>query len=232
MLRFIECQQLSRVFDAGGQPFHALRDVNLTIERGELLAIVGASGSGKSTLLNAIGGLDRPSSGHILVDGTSMADLSEPALADLRNRLIGFVFQQFNLLPRYSALRNVELPLIYAGLGGVQRRARAQELLSGLGLGPHVHKRPPQMSGGQQQRVAIARALANQPGLILADEPTGALDSKTSTEVMDLLIRLNREQGITVAIVTHDPAVAARCDRVVGFADGRVVEDRRQGRAQ
>jgi putative ABC transport system ATP-binding protein len=232
MPSFIECQQLSRVFDAGGQPFHALRDVCLTIERGELLAIVGASGSGKSTLLNAIGGLDRPSSGRILMDGTSMAELSEPALADLRNRLIGFVFQQFNLLPRYSALRNVELPLIYAGMGLGQRRARAQELLAGLGLGAHVNKRPTQMSGGQQQRVAIARALANHPGLILADEPTGALDSKTSAEVMDLLIALNREQGITVAIVTHDPSVAARCDRVLGFADGRVVQDRRQGRMQ
>jgi putative ABC transport system ATP-binding protein len=231
MFSFIECQQLSRVFDAGGQPFHALREVNLRIERGDLVAIVGASGSGKSTLLNAIGGLDRPSSGRILMDGTSMADLSEPALADLRNRMIGFVFQQFNLLPRYSALRNVELPLIYAGHNANQRHQRAQGLLTGLGLGAHLHKRPTQMSGGQQQRVAIARALANQPGLILADEPTGALDSQTSADVMALLIGLNREQGITMAIVTHDPSVAARCDRVIGFADGRVVEDRRQGRA-
>lgn len=226
MTSFLECQNLHRVFDAGGQPFHALRDVNLTIERGELLAIVGASGSGKSTLLNAIGGLDRPTSGDILLDGNPMAILSEPEMADLRNRMIGFVFQQFNLLPRYSALRNVELPLIYAGFNKSERRARAHALLKQLGLEQHIHKLPTAMSGGQQQRVAIARALANRPSLILGDEPTGALDSQTSDEVMKLLIELNRVQGITVAIVTHDPTVAARCDRVVEFSDGRIVADR------
>jgi putative ABC transport system ATP-binding protein len=228
MTTFIECRQLSRVFDIGGQPFHALRQVDLRIERGELLAIVGASGSGKSTLLNAIGGLDKPSSGEILINGAQLGDMAEPLLADLRNRSIGFVFQQFNLLSRYTALRNVEMPLIYAGLNRVQRRARSTELLSGLGLSEHLGKKPTQMSGGQQQRVAIARALANHPQLILADEPTGALDSKTSAEVMALLIQLNREQNITVAIVTHDPNVAAQCDRIVRFADGRVVEDQRK----
>jgi putative ABC transport system ATP-binding protein len=228
MAAFIECRRLSRVFDAGGEPFHALRDVDLTIERGELIAIVGASGSGKSTLLNVFGGLDRPSSGAVSVDGHDLATMPEPALADLRNQVIGFVFQQFNLLPRYDALRNVELPLIYAGLPGAQRRQRAQQLLADMGLEPHARKRPTQMSGGQQQRVAIARALANRPSLLLADEPTGALDSHTSSEVIDLLVALNRNEGITVAIVTHDAAISERCDRVVTFADGRVTEDRRK----
>jgi putative ABC transport system ATP-binding protein len=228
MTAFIECRRLSRVFDAGGQPFHALREVDLSIERGELLAIVGASGSGKSTLLNAIGGLDRPSAGKILIEGMALQEMPEPELADFRNRLIGFVFQQFNLLSRYDAMRNVELPLIYAGVSRAQRRSRSRELLGTLGLAEHAKKRPTQMSGGQQQRVAIARALANRPQLLLADEPTGALDSRTSAEVIDLLVGLNREQGLTVAIVTHDLAVAARCDRIVSFADGRVAEDRRQ----
>jgi putative ABC transport system ATP-binding protein len=227
MTAFIECERLSRVFDAGGEPFHALREVDLTIERGELVAIVGASGSGKSTLLNAIGGLDRPTGGEIRVDGRNLATMPEPALADLRNQVIGFVFQQFNLLPRYDALRNVELPMIYAGQSRALRRRRAVGLLTGMGLESHLRKRPPQMSGGQQQRVAIARAMANQPELLLADEPTGALDSHTSSEVIALLVGLNREQGVTVAIVTHDPAVAAPCGRGVTFADGRVIEDRR-----
>jgi putative ABC transport system ATP-binding protein len=224
---FIRCRALSRVFDAGGQPFHALRGVDLDIHRGELVAVTGASGSGKSTLLNALGGLDRPSGGQVLVDGTDLAQLPEPALAALRNRLIGFVFQQFNLLPRYNAVRNVALPLVYAGWPRAEREQRAQALLSTLGLAEHRHKRPTQMSGGQQQRVAIARALAGRPQLLLADEPTGALDSATSAEVISLLTGLQREQGITVIIVTHDPAVAARCPRRVRFADGHIVEDER-----
>jgi putative ABC transport system ATP-binding protein len=225
MTAFIECRKLERTFDAGGQPFHALRGIDLMIARGELLAIVGASGSGKSTLLNAIGGLDRPSAGDVLIDGRSLAALAEPELADLRNRSIGFVFQQFNLLPRYDALRNVELPLVYAGWLRALRRQRASELLTQLGLAEHAAKRPTQMSGGQQQRVAIARALANQPDLLLADEPTGALDSATGAEVMKLLTGLNRERGITVAIVTHDAGIAGLCDRTVTFADGRIVGD-------
>jgi ABC-type lipoprotein export system ATPase subunit len=222
---FIECRGLARVFDAGGQPFHALRGVDLQLGQGELVAIVGASGSGKSTLLNAIGGLDRPSAGDVWIEGQSLASMPEQALADLRNRTIGFVFQQFNLLPRYDALRNVELPLVYAGWLRSLRRARALELLTQLGLAQHVAKRPTQMSGGQQQRVAIARALANHPKLVLADEPTGALDSATGAEVMKLLIGLNREQGITVAIVTHEAEIAAQCDRTITFADGRIVHD-------
>jgi putative ABC transport system ATP-binding protein len=225
MTALIECRGLGRVFEAGGQRFHALRNVDLTIEAGELVAIVGASGSGKSTLLNALGGLDRPTEGDVRIDGRSLTVLSEPELADLRNRTIGFVFQQFNLLPRFDALRNVELPLLYAGAPRAARRERAMELLRQVGLGDHVHKRPPQMSGGQQQRVAIARALANRPGLILADEPTGALDSATGAEVIEMLVQLNREQSITVAIVTHDLQIAARCRRCIRFADGVVVLD-------
>jgi putative ABC transport system ATP-binding protein len=227
MTAFIACRSLERVFDAGGQPFHALRGINLSIDHGELLAIVGASGSGKSTLLNAIGGLDRPSAGDVLIDGESLAAMPEPQLADLRNRVIGFVFQQFNLLPRYDAVRNVELPLVYAGWLRSLRRQRARDLLTQLGLADHMAKRPTQMSGGQQQRVAIARALANEPQLLLADEPTGALDSATGAEVMKLLVGLNRERGITVAIVTHDAGIAAQCDRTVTFADGHIVSDER-----
>lgn len=228
MTAFIECRALERVFDAGGHPFHALRGIDLSIEHGELLAIVGASGSGKSTLLNAIGGLDRPSGGDVLIEGQSLARMPEPQLADLRNCTIGFVFQQFNLLPRYDAARDVELPLVYGGWPRPLRRQRALELLSQLGLADHLAKRPTQMSGGQQQRVAIARALANAPQLLLADEPTGALDSITGAEVMKLLVNLNRERGITVAIVTHDAHIAAMCDRTVTFADGHVVSDQRQ----
>jgi putative ABC transport system ATP-binding protein len=230
MTAFIECRKLERVFDAGGQPFHALRGIDLQINHGELLAIVGASGSGKSTLLNAIGGLDRPSGGDVLIDGQSLAVMPEPQLADLRNRAIGFVFQQFNLLPRYDALRNVELPLVYGGWMRPLRRQRARDLLTQLGLAEHMAKRPTQMSGGQQQRVAIARALANEPQLLLADEPTGALDSATGAEVMKLLVNLNRERGITLAIVTHDAGIAALCDRTVTFADGHIVSDQRTGR--
>jgi ABC-type lipoprotein export system ATPase subunit len=230
MTAFIECRGLERVFDAGGQPFPALRGIDLRIERGELVAIVGASGSGKSTLLNAVGGLDKPSAGDVLIDGQSLTAMPEPQLADLRNRCIGFVFQQFNLLPRYDAVRNVELPLVYAGWLRALRRERARDLLTQLGLAEHMAKRPTQMSGGQQQRVAIARALANDPELLLADEPTGALDSATGAEVLKLLVGLNRERGITVAVVTHDAGIAAQCDRAVTFADGRIVSDRSRRR--
>jgi putative ABC transport system ATP-binding protein len=228
MTHLIECRKLSRVFDTGGELFHALRGIDLIIEKGELVAVMGASGSGKSTLLNAVGGLDQPSSGDLLMEGQSVAVMPEPELAQLRNRLIGFIFQQFNLLPRYDAMRNVEMPMIYAGRPPKERHARALELLCMLGLEQHARKKPTQMSGGQQQRVAIARALANEPQLILADEPTGALDSKTSEEVMKLLVQLNREQGITVVIVTHDPGVAEHCDRVIRFADGCITQDTRK----
>lgn len=226
MAPFIECRGLQRVFAAGGQAFHALRGVDLVLQRGELVAIVGASGSGKSTLLHAIGALDQPSAGDVRFDGQSLAAMTEPQRADLRSRHIGFVFQQFNLLPRYDAVRNVELPLAYAGWPRAARRSRARELLAQLGLADHAGKRPAHLSGGQQQRVAIARALANRPSLLLADEPTGALDSATGAEVMALLLGLNRQQGITLAIVTHDAGIAALCSRTVTFADGRVLDDR------
>ncbi len=221
----ISCRQLRRTFDIGGQTFVALNDVNLDIEQGELIAIIGPSGSGKSTLLNLLGGLDTASSGVLEIAGRDINQMAEPELAKLRNQQIGFVFQQFNLLPRYSARKNVELPMVYAGIDRVLRTARAKELLGFLGLTAQVDKKPTAMSGGQQQRVAIARALANKPKLILADEPTGALDSKTSLEVMTLLIDLNKTYHTTVVIVTHDPNVAAQCERQVRFSDGEIIED-------
>jgi ABC-type lipoprotein export system ATPase subunit len=229
MQPLIRCRNLSRVFDVGGQPYVALHDVNVDIMQGELVAVIGPSGSGKSTLLNLVGTLDRASSGSLEINGQATTTMSEPDLARLRNAQIGFVFQQFNLLPRYSAQRNVEMPMIYAGTARSERHARALELLDFLGLKDHAQKRPTQMSGGQQQRVAIARSLANQPKLILADEPTGALDSRTSAEVMRLLIDLNTNQHTTVIVVTHDPQVAAQCKRQIRFSDGAIVEDTGQG---
>jgi putative ABC transport system ATP-binding protein len=225
MEALIECRSLRRIFEIGGEPFLALRDVNLRIMPGELVAITGPSGSGKSTLLNLLGGLDRASAGSLYLAGEHLEALDEPALARLRNALLGFVFQQFNLLPRYSALRNVELPMIYAEMDVDQRRRRAYALLAELGLEAQVRKKPTQMSGGQQQRVAIARALANRPRLILADEPTGALDSKTSAEVMKLLTHLNESEGTTVIVVTHDASVAAQCRRRIAFSDSAIVSD-------
>jgi putative ABC transport system ATP-binding protein len=225
MTALISCRKLGRSFDIGGQPYVALRDVDLDITQGELVAVTGPSGSGKSTLLNLIGGLDQATAGTLEIDSRPIREMREPDLAHLRNILIGFVFQQFNLLPRYTAQRNVEMPMIYASTDRPQRHARALELLRFLGLEQQANKKPTQMSGGQQQRVAIARALANQPRLILADEPTGALDSKTSAEVVKLLKDLNQQHNTTVVIVTHDPNVAAQCKRQIRFSDGAVLED-------
>lgn len=229
-MHFIQARHLVKTYGIGEQLVHALNDVSLDIEQGEFVAIVGASGSGKSTFMNMIGCLDQPSSGSCLIAGEDIAQLDANALADLRNRRIGFVFQQFNLLARTSAIENVALPLLYAregslaGLTKQERFTHAKQRLEQVGLGERLLNTPTQLSGGQQQRVAIARALVNDPDLILADEPTGALDSKTSAEVMDLLTSLN-QQGMTVIVVTHEPDVAAYAQRVITFKDGQVLSD-------
>ena len=222
-LPLIVLRDVSKVY-AAGQTVHALRGVNLEIAAGEFVAIMGASGSGKSTLMNILGCLDTPTSGSYLLDGVPVQDRDPDALAALRNRRMGFVFQQFNLMPRTSALENVELPLLYAGVRQPERSRRALAALQRVGLGDRSSHSPAQLSGGQQQRVAIARALVNEPALILADEPTGALDSETSAEVMQLLDALNR-QGITVILVTHEADMAAWARRRLLFKDGRLVAD-------
>lgn len=211
----------------GGQTVHALRDVSLEIARGDFVAIMGASGSGKSTLMNILGCLDLPTQGRYWLAGEEVENLSPDALASIRNRRIGFVFQQFNLLPRTSALENVELPLVYAGVATPERRARARAALQRVGLGERGDHTPAELSGGQQQRVAIARALVNQPQLILADEPTGALDTATSEDIMQLLSELNT-QGMTVVIVTHENDIADWARRKLVFRDGQIVQDQRQ----
>jgi len=219
----IALRDVSKVYQAG-QTVHALRGVSLEIAAGEFVAVMGASGSGKSTLMNILGCLDTPTSGSYCLDGLPVQNRDADALAALRNRRMGFVFQQFNLLPRTSALENVELPLLYAGVRQPERSRRAMAALQRVGLGDRSSHTPAQLSGGQQQRVAIARALVNEPALILADEPTGALDSETSTEVMQLLDTLNR-QGITVILVTHEADMAAWARRRLLFKDGRLVAD-------
>ena len=211
----------------GGQTVHALRDVSLDIEKGDFVAIMGASGSGKSTLMNILGCLDLPTEGRYWLAGEEVENLAPDELASIRNRRIGFVFQQFNLLPRTSALENVELPMVYAGIKTVERRERGQAALARVGLAERGEHTPSELSGGQQQRVAIARALVNSPQLILADEPTGALDSQTSNDIMTLLTELN-SQGMTVVLVTHENDIAAWARRKMVFKDGRIVEDLRQ----
>ena len=220
----IQIEDLTKTYVMGEEIVTALDGVSLSIFRGEIIAIIGPSGSGKSTLMNILGGLDRPTSGQYLFEDEDVSHLDDDGLAHFRNQRIGFVFQSFQLLPRYSALQNVELPMVYAGIEVKERRERAAEMLAKVGLADRQHHRPTQMSGGQQQRVAIARSLANSPDLLLADEPTGALDSSTGKDVMALFEQLNSE-GLTVILVTHDANVAARARRRVGFRDGLIVSD-------
>ena len=220
----IQIEDLTKTYVMGEETVTALDGVSLSIFRGEIIAIIGPSGSGKSTLMNILGGLDRPSRGRYRFEGDGVAHFSDDQLADFRNRRIGFVFQSFQLLPRLSALQNVELPMVYSGAAPRVRRERAAELLERVGLGSRMGHRPNQLSGGQQQRVAIARSLANQPDLLLADEPTGALDSATGIEVLALFQKLNAE-GLTVVLVTHDRGVADSARRRIAFRDGRVTED-------
>ncbi|NJS36017.1 MAG: ABC transporter ATP-binding protein [Brachymonas sp.] len=223
-MALIEARELVKTYVMGDQTVHALRGVSLDIAEGEFVAIMGASGSGKSTLMNILGCLDLPSTGEYRLAGESVEQLKPDDLASIRNRRIGFVFQQFNLLPRTSALENVELPMVYAGIATEARREKAKAALQRVGLGERMGHTPAELSGGQQQRVAIARALVNSPQLILADEPTGALDSQTSEEIMQLLTELN-SQGMTVVLVTHEHDVAAWARRRIVFRDGRMVED-------
>jgi putative ABC transport system ATP-binding protein len=219
----IELHQVTKVYSIGEVDIPALAGVSLDIQKGEFVAIMGASGSGKSTLLNLLGCLDRPTAGTYTLDGQEVSRLSYDALAQVRNRRIGFIFQNFNLLARTSAIENVELPLYYGPhLSGTERHARAMNLLTKLGLGDRVHHHPSQLSGGQQQRVAIARALVNQPPLILADEPTGNLDSHASAEIMTLFQTLNKE-GITLVMVTHEPDIAAYARRTIHMKDGKIL---------
>jgi putative ABC transport system ATP-binding protein len=220
----IEAHHLVKHYTMGEETVHALDGVSFSISRGGYCAIVGPSGSGKSTLMNILGGLDTPTHGRLVVDGADIGALDDEGLARFRNRTIGFVFQSFNLLPRMTAVENVELPMIYAGVDPKERRRQAEELLTRVGLGERLSHRPTQLSGGQQQRVAIARALACEPALLLADEPTGALDTHTGQEILALFNALNNE-GVTIVIVTHDHEVAANTKRTIEMRDGRIVSD-------
>jgi len=221
----IEVRDLWRVYELEGSSVTALRDVSLDVARGESAAIMGASGSGKSTFMNVLGCLDRPTRGVYRLAGRDVAETSPDERAEIRNRELGFVFQSFNLLPRTSALENVELPLVYAGVGTDESEQRSREALRAVGLAGREHHLPSQLSGGQQQRVAIARALVNGPSLLLADEPTGNLDSRSSQEIMEIFQRTAREQGVTLVIVTHEAEIAAFAERVITFRDGSVVSD-------
>ncbi|MCQ4727135.1 ABC transporter ATP-binding protein [Anaerotignum faecicola] len=218
---------LEKYYDTGAIQVHALKDINLTIEEGEYVAIMGQSGSGKSTLMNILGCLDKPSGGLYELDGIDISKQSQRQLSYIRNKKIGFVFQSFNLIPRTTAIKNVELPMIYAKVGSSERRKRAVELLEKVGLGARINHMPNEISGGQKQRIAIARALANKPSILLADEPTGNLDTASSVEIMELFTQLNKE-GVTVIVVTHEDDIAEFTKRVIRFRDGQIIDDKRR----
>ena len=220
----VDANNLTKVFTMGDIEVHALRGLSVQIKRGEVVSIMGPSGSGKTTLMNILGCLDQPTSGEYCLDGESVANLKDEQLANIRNRKVGFVFQSFNLLPRSTALTNVELPLRYSPPNGRKRREQAIEALEGVGLGDRIGHRPNELSGGQQQRVAIARALVTDPAIVMADEPTGNLDSKSGDEIMELLLRMNQERGTTLIIVTHDPEIAEHTQRAIHIRDGVVAE--------
>jgi putative ABC transport system ATP-binding protein len=221
----IRIERVTKIYRTGDITVYALRALSLSIRRGEFVAIMGPSGSGKSTLMNIIGCLDRPTKGQYFLEDIDVSTMGRAALADTRNKHVGFVFQSFNLVPRTSAVENVELPLLYAGVSGSERQRRARSALAEVGLSDRARNMPNQLSGGQQQRVALARALVNNPSIILADEPTGALDTRTSVEVMEIFQRLNQEKKLTVIIVTHEPDVARYAERIVHVRDGRISSD-------
>ena len=226
MSKVIEIKKIVRDFKLGQETVHVLKGIDLEIERGDYIAIMGPSGSGKSTLMNLLGCLDTPTSGNYILNNKDVSKMSDDELADIRNGEIGFVFQTFNLLPRTTALDNVALPMVYAGLSKNDREVRAKEVLTNVGLEDRMDHKPNQLSGGQRQRVAVGRALVNHPSIILADEPTGALDTKTSYEVMELIQKIN-EEGKTILVVTHEPDIAHMCKRIVMLKDGLIVEDKK-----
>jgi putative ABC transport system ATP-binding protein len=225
--KVIETKDLTKIYQMGEVEVHALCGVSVDVHQGEVISIMGPSGSGKSTLMNILGCLDRPTSGEYLLDGQLVSEMKDDQLATVRNQKVGFVFQSFNLLPRQTALSNVELPLRYAGISS-GRRDRAREMLESVGLGDRVKHKPTELSGGQQQRVAIARALVNDPSILMADEPTGNLDSKSGREIMDLILKLNEDFGTTIIVVTHDPEIAAETQRVVRLYDGLIANESEQ----
>lgn len=223
-LAMIKLEKINKIYKNGDIEVHALRDINLHIQKNDFTAIIGSSGSGKSTMMNILGCLDTASSGEFILDGLNISKVMEHEIASVRNKKIGFVFQSFNLLPKLSALQNVELPMLYAGIPAKERHQRAKKALERVGLGDRVEHRPNELSGGQRQRVAIARSLVNNPSIILADEPTGNLDSKSESEIIEIFKELN-DEGVTIVMVTHEAAIAAACKRTVTFKDGEIIHD-------